>query len=79
MDIRMQIRQGGREMENNLLFINQNKDIIQEFLAAMEGKEEPMAIDTADSGLEAAFLLKKKIYFSIFRYIFSFLKKIKTK
>ncbi|MCI8705781.1 MAG: response regulator [Lachnospiraceae bacterium] len=49
-------------MENNLLFINQNKDIIQEFLAAMEGKEEPMAIDTADSGLEAAFLLKKKIY-----------------
>lgn len=49
-------------MENNLLFINQNKDIIQEFLAAMEGKEEPMVIDTADSGLEAAFLLKKKNY-----------------
>lgn len=49
-------------MENNLLFINQNKDIIQEFLEAMEGREGPMEIDTADSGLEAAFLLKKKKY-----------------
>lgn len=60
--MRMQIRQGGKGMENNLLFINQNKNIIQEFLAAMEGKEWPMDIDTADSGLEAAFLLKKKMY-----------------
>ncbi len=47
-------------MENNLLFINQNKDIIQEFLEAMEGREGPMEIDTADSGLEAALLLEKK-------------------
>lgn len=49
-------------MENNLLFINQNKDIIQEFLAAMEGKEVPLEIDTADSGLDAALLLNKKLY-----------------
>lgn len=49
-------------MENNLLFINQNQDIIQEFLNAMKIKEGPLEIDTADSGLEAAFLLKKKRY-----------------
>ncbi|MCI8484686.1 MAG: response regulator [Lachnospiraceae bacterium] len=49
-------------MENTLLFINQNQDVIQEFLKAMEGKKGPMEIDTADSGLEAAFLLKKKKY-----------------
>ena len=49
-------------MKNNLLFINQNQDIIQEFLGAMEGREVPMEIDTADSGLEAAILLKKKTY-----------------
>lgn len=49
-------------MENSLLFINQNKDIIQEFLAAMEGKEGPMEIDTADHGLDAALLLNKKTY-----------------
>ena len=35
-------------MKNNLLFINQNQDIIQEFLGAMEGREVPMEIDTAD-------------------------------
>ncbi len=49
-------------MENNLLFINQKKDIIQEFLAAMEGKEGSLKIDTADNGLDAALLLNKKIY-----------------
>lgn len=49
-------------MENNLLFINQNKDIVQEFLAAMEGKEGSLEIDTADNGLDAALLLNKKVY-----------------
>lgn len=49
-------------MENSLLFINQNQDIIQEFLEAMDGREGSMEIDTADSGLEAAILLRKKKY-----------------
>ncbi|MCI9173826.1 MAG: response regulator [Lachnospiraceae bacterium] len=49
-------------MENNLLFVNQNHDIIQEFLTAMEGRKGNLVIDTADSGLEAAYLLKKKKY-----------------
>lgn len=49
-------------MENNLLFVNQNQDIIQEFLTAMEGRKGSLVIDTADSGLEAAYLLKKKKY-----------------
>ncbi len=49
-------------MENNLLFVNQNQDIIQEFLTAMEGRKGNLVIDTADSGLEAAYLLKKKKY-----------------
>ena len=42
-------------MENNLLFINQNKDIIQEFLAAMEGKEEPMAMTPLTAGWRQRF------------------------
>lgn len=47
-------------MENNLLFVNHNPEIIEEFLDAM--KEYNLDIDTADSGLEAAVLLKKKTY-----------------
>lgn len=47
-------------MENNLLFVNHNPEIIEEFLDAM--KEYTLDIDTADSGLEAAVLLKKKTY-----------------
>ena len=47
-------------MENYLLFVNHNPEIIEEFLDAME--EYNLNIDTADSGLEAAALLKKKTY-----------------
>lgn len=47
-------------MKNNLLFVNQNKEIIKEFLDAMKGND--FEIDTTDSGLEAAVLLQKKQY-----------------
>lgn len=47
-------------MENNLLFVNQNREIIREFLDAM--KECTFEIDTADNGLDAAVLLRKKKY-----------------
>lgn len=51
-------------MKNNLLFINQNQELIQEFQKAMNlyMVESPFEIDTADSGLDAALLLKKKNY-----------------
>ena len=49
-------------MEDNLLFANNRKEFIQEFLAAMEGMDCNFQIDTASSGLEAAKLLKKKRY-----------------
>lgn len=52
--------QGGINVKNSLLFVNQNKEIIQEFLDAMEGND--FEIDTTDSGLEAAVLLQKKQY-----------------
>ena len=49
-------------MKNNLLFINQNQELIQEFQEAMNLYmiESPFEIDTADNGLDAALLLKKK-------------------
>ncbi len=49
-------------MEDNLLFANNRKEFIQEFLAEMERMECGFQIDTASSGLEAAKLLKKKRY-----------------
>jgi len=51
-------------MKNNLLFINQNQELIQEFQEAMNLYmiESPFEIDTADNGLDAALLLKKKNY-----------------
>lgn len=47
-------------MKDNLLFVNHNTAIIQEFLDAMQ--DYTFEIDTADSGLEAAVLLRKKTY-----------------
>lgn len=51
---------GGKAMKNNVLFINRNQMEIQEFLNAMQDYD--FEIDTADSGLEAAVLLRKKNY-----------------
>lgn len=51
---------GGKTMKNNVLFINRNQMEIQEFLNAMQDYD--FEIDTADSGLEAAILLRKKNY-----------------
>lgn len=53
-------KDGGGHMKNNLLFINQNQEIIQEFLSAMKGYS--FDIDTADGGLAAAAFIKKKRY-----------------
>ncbi len=47
-------------MKNNLLFANQNKDIIREFVESMANTG--YEIDTTDNGLEAAVLLQKKKY-----------------
>ena len=47
-------------MKDNLLFVNQNKDIIREFLETV--KEAEFDVDTTDNGLEAAVLLQKKKY-----------------
>lgn len=47
-------------MKDNLLFVNRNCSVIQEFLDAMQ--DYKFEIDTADSGLDAAILLKKKVY-----------------
>lgn len=49
-------------MEDNLLFANNRKEFIQEFLAAMEKMSCKIQIDVANSGLEAAKLLRKKRY-----------------
>lgn len=47
-------------MKNNLLFVNQNREIIRKFLEAM--KEYSLDIDTADNGEDVAAFLKKKKY-----------------
>ena len=47
-------------MSKRLLFINKYPDIIQEFLAAMEGRE--VKIDVAANGIQAASCLKKHVY-----------------
>lgn len=47
-------------MERKLLIISKYPEIIQEFLAAMEGKE--LVIDTALNGIEAAAKLKRNHY-----------------
>lgn len=47
-------------MENNLLFVNQNHDIIRQFLAVM--REYHFAIDTADNGRDAVAFLKRRKY-----------------
>ncbi len=47
-------------MKNNLLFVNQNQEIIEEFLEAMKG--EAIEIDTADNGRKAVALLRTKKY-----------------
>ena len=47
-------------MKNNLLFVNQNREIIREFLGAM--KEYSFEINTASSSAEVAAFLKKKKY-----------------
>lgn len=47
-------------MENNLLFVNQNHDIIRQFLAVM--REYHFAIDTADNGQDAVAFLKRRKY-----------------
>lgn len=47
-------------MDRKLLFISKYPDIIQEFLAAMNGKG--IAIDVASNGIEAATKLKKNKY-----------------
>ena len=47
-------------MKNNLLFVNQNREIIREFLDAM--KEYSFEINTASSSAEVAAFLKKKKY-----------------
>lgn len=49
-------------MEDNLLFANNRKEFIQEFLAEMEKMGCKAQIDVASSGLEAAKLLRKKRY-----------------
>ena len=47
-------------MKNNLLFVNQSQETIQEFLEAMSG--EDLEIDTADNGRKAVALLRTKKY-----------------
>ncbi len=47
-------------MSKRLLFINKYPDIIQEFLAAMEGRD--VKIDVAANGIQAASCLKKHVY-----------------
>lgn len=47
-------------MKDNVLFVNRDQTEIKEFLSAMQ--DYNLEIDTADSGLEAAVLLRKKIY-----------------
>lgn len=47
-------------MGRNILFINKFPEIVQEFLDAMRDKE--VTIDTAQNGIDAAALLKKKEY-----------------
>lgn len=47
-------------MENNLLFVNQNHDIIRQFLDVMQ--EYDFAIDTADNGQDAIAFLKRRKY-----------------
>lgn len=47
-------------MENNLLFVNQNHDIIRQFLDVM--REYNFAIDTADNGRDAVAFLRKRKY-----------------
>jgi response regulator RpfG family c-di-GMP phosphodiesterase len=48
------------EMENNLLFVNQNHDIIRQFVGVM--REYDFAIDTADNGRDAVAFLKRRQY-----------------
>jgi len=45
-------------MENNLLFVNQNHDIIRQFVGVMR----EFAIDTADNGRDAVAFLKRRQY-----------------
>lgn len=47
-------------MENNLLFVNQNHDIIRQFLEVM--REYKFSIDTADNGQDAVAFLKRRKY-----------------
>lgn len=47
-------------MENNLLFVNQNHDIIRQFMAVMQ--EYNFKIDTADNGRDAIAFLKRRKY-----------------
>lgn len=47
-------------MKNNLLFVNQNREIIRKFLEAM--KEYGMEIDTANTAEQVVAVLKKKKY-----------------
>ena len=47
-------------MENNLLFVNQNHDIIRQFLDVM--REYNFEIDTADNGRDAVAFLRKRKY-----------------
>lgn len=56
----MQQKAMGWHMSRNLLFISKYKDIIEEFLNAM--RDENIAIDTAQNGIEAVSLLRKREY-----------------
>ena len=47
-------------MERNLLFISKYREFKEEFLDALRGND--IVIDTAENGIEAATLLKKKEY-----------------
>lgn len=47
-------------MENRLLFINKRPEVIQDFLARMQGRE--FEIDIADSGILGAQMLREKEY-----------------
>lgn len=47
-------------MARTLLFVNKRREIIQEFLDAMRDRD--IVIETAENGVEAATLLKKKEY-----------------
>ena len=55
-------REGWAGMENNLLFANNRKEFIQEFMAGMEQMGCDFQIDTANSGLEAVKYLREKRY-----------------